>query len=266
MTKKPCFVISPIGEEGSETRKRADQILNHIIAPVADKCGFEAIRADKISEPGMITSQAIQHIIDDPLVIADLTGMNPNVFYELALRHAIRRPLVQIIQKGEKIPFDVADMRTISIDHRDLDGAAEAKLAIEKQILAIKDKLPEDIGTPISSALNLQSLKQSSNIEERSIAELITVVSDLRQDLQAIKYQMGQSNHRIDPELVRTIVKEAMRNGVQADEKKLKEVAQRLMKIVTKKKAGGSFGEGELEIASIENILEGFLCQSDDPQ
>jgi len=69
------------------------------------------MRADELAEPGIITSQVIQHIVDDQLVIADLTERNPNVFYELALRHALRKPVVQIIHRGEAIPFDVAGMR-----------------------------------------------------------------------------------------------------------------------------------------------------------
>ena len=86
--KKTCFVISPIGEPESDTRKRADKILKYVIDPSVERRGYKAVRADHISEPGMITSQVIQHIVDDDLVIADLTDRNPNVFYELALRHA----------------------------------------------------------------------------------------------------------------------------------------------------------------------------------
>jgi phage gp29-like protein len=78
--EKLCFVIAPIGEEGSDVRRRSDQVLKHVIAPAAKECGYETIRADKISEPGMITSQVIQHLLEDALVIADLTGRNPNVF------------------------------------------------------------------------------------------------------------------------------------------------------------------------------------------
>jgi hypothetical protein len=48
--------------------------------------------------------------MNDPLAIADLSDPNPNVFYELAIRQAIGKPLVQIIQKDEKIPFDVMGM------------------------------------------------------------------------------------------------------------------------------------------------------------
>ena len=77
--KQSCFVISPIGNEGSDVRRRADQVLRHVIGPAVASCGYEAIRADQIAEPGLITTQVIQHIIDDPLVIADLTGSNPNL-------------------------------------------------------------------------------------------------------------------------------------------------------------------------------------------
>ena len=54
--KKICFVIAPIGEEESETRKRSDQILKHVIEPSISECGYKAIRADKIEKPGVITS------------------------------------------------------------------------------------------------------------------------------------------------------------------------------------------------------------------
>ncbi|MCE7699615.1 MAG: hypothetical protein K8E24_012670 [Methanobacterium paludis] len=113
--EKTCFVIAPLGEPESEIRKRSDKILRHIITPVAEECGYKTVRADEISEPGIITSQIIQHIMDDELIIADLTGQNPNVFYELAIAHVIKKPLVQIIKKDEDIPFDIASTRTIPI-------------------------------------------------------------------------------------------------------------------------------------------------------
>src|SRR5688572_13315379 len=89
---KSCFVISPIGEVGSEVRARADQILKYVIQPAVKVFGYVAIRADAMPEPGLITTQIIDRIINDDLVVADLTGKNPNVYYELALRHAIRKP------------------------------------------------------------------------------------------------------------------------------------------------------------------------------
>lgn len=183
--KKICFVISPIGSNGSDIRKRADQILKHVLKPALEECGFTAIRADGISEPGLITSQVIQHIVEDSLVIADLTGMNPNVFYELAIRHAIRKPLVQIIQKNETIPFDVAGMRTVSVDHTDLDSVEDAKKEIVEQINCIIEKIPGEIESPISVALELQSLRHSDKPEERSYAEILSVLTDLRSEIRS---------------------------------------------------------------------------------
>jgi hypothetical protein len=197
--KQTCFIISPIGDEGSDIRKRADQILKHVLKPAADACGFNAIRADEISEPGLITSQVIQHIIDDPLVIADLTGRNPNVFYELALRHAIRKPLIQIIQKNDRLPFDVAGMRTIPVDHTDLDSVEDAKSEIIKQIDAIMERKPEEIESPISVSLELQALRHSENPEERSFADFISAVTDLRSDIATIEKRLSNPEQLLPP-------------------------------------------------------------------
>lgn len=77
-----CFVISPIGEEGSDIRDRADKIFNHIITPVAKEHNDIVRRADQIDKPvdkpGTITRQVIDHILNAPLILADLTGPNPN--------------------------------------------------------------------------------------------------------------------------------------------------------------------------------------------
>ena len=206
-TKKNCFIISPIGEEASEIRKRADQVLKHILTPTAQACGYEPIRADKISEPGIITSQVIQHIVDDPLVIADLTGMNPNVFYELAIRHAIRKPLVQIVNKGEKIPFDVAGMRTIPVDHHDLDSVEEAKAEIQKQIKAVEGKTTDQIESPISVSVELQTLRQSDRPEDRTLAEIVSAISQMRSDMASLDKRLSEPDKLIPPQYLREVIR-----------------------------------------------------------
>lgn len=193
MTTKACFVIAPIGDPDSDTRKRSDQVLKHIIRPAAKEHGYVATRADEISEPGIITSQVIQRVVDDPLVIADLTDKNPNVFYELALRHALRKPLVQIIRKGDAIPFDVAGMRTIPVDHHDLDSVEEAKYEIGRQIAAVTTT-PSKIETPISVAVELQALRQSDDPEQRSLADLVGAVSDLRLAVAGIEKRLSDAD------------------------------------------------------------------------
>lgn len=253
--KKKCFVISPIGEEGSEVRRRADQILRHVVSPAAEACGFETVRADQIAEPGLITTQIIQHIIDDPLVIADLTGSNPNVFYELAVRHAIRKPLVQIIQKNEKIPFDVAGMRTIPVDHKDLDSVQEAKSEIEKQIKAVLKRKPEDIESPISVSVELQSLRQSDNPEERSLAEFVSAISDLRTDIAGIEKKLSTPEALIPPGYIAKAVDMSSRRGLR-DSELMFEIEHRIAKLLhDSDKSKPPSKEWQAEFARMRELL-----------
>jgi hypothetical protein len=116
--KNTCFVIAPIGIDGSEQRKHSDMLLEALIRRALEQ-DWEVIRADQITTPGMISGQVIEHLLRSGLVIADLSFHNPNVFYELAIRHAIGLPTVHIVRKGDGIPFDLKDFRTITIDTED---------------------------------------------------------------------------------------------------------------------------------------------------
>ena len=116
---KICFYISPIGEENSEDRRHADFLMEYIVKPAVAEFGLTVVRADQIGKPGMIGKQVIEHILKARLVIADLSFHNPNVFYELCLRHATRLPTVQVKRTVDKIPFDLNQYRTIPIETRD---------------------------------------------------------------------------------------------------------------------------------------------------
>jgi hypothetical protein len=123
--KKQCFVISPIGPAESETRKKADQVLKHIIKKaLADTYAVE--RADDISVPGLITLQIIESLMKAPMVVADLTDANANVYYELAIRHFVKKPVVHLITEGQDPLFDVAQMRYIRYDLTNPDSVEQA--------------------------------------------------------------------------------------------------------------------------------------------
>lgn len=115
-----CFYVTPIGEEGSEQRKHSDLFLGSIVEPALEQFGLKVVRADSIDKPGTITRQIIDYLLRSRLVIADLSFQNPNVFYELAIRHAARLPVVQIIRTMDRVPFDVQQIRTIKIDTSDI--------------------------------------------------------------------------------------------------------------------------------------------------
>jgi hypothetical protein len=115
-----CFLVSPIGAENSEQRKHANLVLGSLLEPALEGLGLRLVRADRISKPGMITAQVIDHLVRAPLVVADLSFGNPNVYYELALRHASHRPVVQLIRSADHLPFDVGQFRTVVLDMTDI--------------------------------------------------------------------------------------------------------------------------------------------------
>lgn len=195
MTKgKKCFVISPIGSDGSDVRRRADQVYKHIICPPLGEAGYEAVRADKISDPGMITSQVIEHVVSDDLVIADLTGHNPNVFYELAVRHAVGKPFIQLIDHEENIPFDIASFRTILFDYKDLDSAAQAKEQISAQIESI-DQPDFKLVTPLNFTVDMKTLQTSGDREELYISKIFDVMSGIQSQLNQMDRRVSASEY-----------------------------------------------------------------------
>lgn len=262
MAKKQCFVIAPIGETDSDTRKRSDQILKHVISPAVESCGYKATRADQISEPGMITSQVIQRIVDDPLVIADLTERNPNVFYELAIRHVIRKPLVQIIKKGEQIPFDVAGTRTIHVDHHDLDSVEQSK----KEIIAQVQSLEADSSiqeTPISVSLDLQLLRQSDNPEQRSLADVLSVITELRSSVSGLEKKLDNPESIIPREYFRFMMKEhstrspRARHSIMELQHELEEIIE--LSALERPKSSKAHAKAEEKIMRLRHLMDRLM-------
>jgi hypothetical protein len=113
---KRCFIISPIGDEGSEWREHADLVKEFIIDPAMEELGIYAYRSDQNLTAGRITEQMFESLLSDDLCIAILTYHNPNVFYELAIAQSSGRPTVILIEKGGVVPFDLHDIRRIEYD------------------------------------------------------------------------------------------------------------------------------------------------------
>jgi hypothetical protein len=172
-----CFLIAPIGKEGTPTRKRSDGVREFIVKPAVAELGLTTVRADDLRKPGQITLQVIEHVLRAKGAVADITGANPNVFYELAVRHTAKLPVVLIAEADEidRLPFDIAQMRVIPFDHRDLASAASAK----EQITAhLREALGGALDSPIATVLNVEALEQGNAVEQ-TLAQLVNRVEDL---------------------------------------------------------------------------------------
>lgn len=124
MAYKTCFVIMSIGEQtagdfvitSADLKNKYNDLIKEAIIKVRPH--FEVVRADEVSLPGTITTDIITRIMHSDFVVADVTFPNPNVFYELGLRHACRTGTIIIRDKsGPKVPFDIAHLRYIEYEN-----------------------------------------------------------------------------------------------------------------------------------------------------
>jgi hypothetical protein len=141
---KVCFVITPIGDDSSPTRRAIDGLVDAVIEPTLRDLGFEVEVAHRITKTGSISNQVIELLLSADLVVANLTDLNPNVMYELAVRHAARKPVVILADRATRLPFDVADERTIFYTN-DMAGVPELAAKLRGMAdAAVADEQPDN--------------------------------------------------------------------------------------------------------------------------
>jgi hypothetical protein len=132
-----CFVLMPFGEP-------FDRIYRSLIQPAILTSGLEAMRADQISYPGAIMEQIRAAIQQSRLCVADLSGRNPNVLYELGIAQTLGKPTIMLAQEVEDIPFDLRHYRAI-IYGKSLDRLESARRRLIESVQAVLglDRLDE---------------------------------------------------------------------------------------------------------------------------
>jgi hypothetical protein len=108
-TPKTAFVIMPFDSELNE-------VYNEFILPILKDVGYLVSRADDLYGQKNILSDIVERIVSSDLVIADLTGLNANVFYELGIAHGLGRPVVLLTQNIDDLPFDLRSYRVVIYD------------------------------------------------------------------------------------------------------------------------------------------------------
>lgn len=182
MTTKKCFFISRIGEENSDVRLQSNYIFTLLKGILAELGYIKFERADFISRTGNITQQVIELLLDSDLVIADLSGKNANVFYELGIRHATNKAFVQIKNQNEIIPFDLSQVRTISYNYDETTKSIndiDTKLFTDNIISFVREceLRPFEVKNPISGIDSISPLKNENLPVERILVDIIHTLS-----------------------------------------------------------------------------------------
>lgn len=156
MQNKRCFFVSRIGADSSPERANSDFVMTYILIPELEPKGFEVVRADQDPAPHM-TSAILTNLLTADLVVADITGSNPNVFYELAVRHSTGKPCILLLQKAEKSPFDIIVIKYIPYDQSAASVAgARAQL---KSRLEFNENNPDHHDSDIAMLSGVRFLK-----------------------------------------------------------------------------------------------------------
>ena len=117
-----AFVLMPFGTD-------FDPVYSGFIKPVLEEAGLEVYRADDMESQQNILKDVMGGIGRCDLIVADLTSSNPNVYYELGVAHASKKPTIHLTQSFDDVPFDLRSYRLIEYDtHFSRIGEAREKL------------------------------------------------------------------------------------------------------------------------------------------
>jgi hypothetical protein len=129
-----CFVLMPFTEDWS------DRIWRRHLQPAITRAGFRCARADDFFGPGAIVEDLWAKINAAGVVIADLTGRNPNVFYELGIAHTVGTPAILVSQDHEIPAFDSAHLRQIRYADNS-DGCDALEHGVEAALQFVKERM-----------------------------------------------------------------------------------------------------------------------------
>ncbi|HEV3219341.1 MAG TPA: TRAFs-binding domain-containing protein [Candidatus Acidoferrales bacterium] len=132
--KPLCFVLMPFGKktDGAGRVVDFDEVYKQLIAPAVKAADLDAIRADEEQVGGSIHKPMFERLMLCDYALADLTGANPNVYYELGIRHAVRpRSTIIIFAGGTPLPFDIANLRGLPYQINSAGVPVETEPSVE---------------------------------------------------------------------------------------------------------------------------------------
>lgn len=128
-TQPKAFVIM-------EFSSQYNDVYTEVIKSVCTETNIEVMRVDERRGPGLIITDIVQSIEKAAFVIADISPLNANVFYEVGYAHGINKPTILMAETGTKLPFDVSPFRTIFYDNS-ISGKSRLEQGLREHIRAI---------------------------------------------------------------------------------------------------------------------------------
>ena len=190
-----CFVIMPFGDW-------FNKYYRDIYQPAVQSLGLVPKRADDLYRPGTIVNDIWNYTQEAKLILADLTGRNPNVFYELGLAHAIAKPAVLVAESINDVPFDLRHLRIIEYEKDEPDWGNILKKKIEKAIQEIFEAPERAILPTFLEVIDNQNSTTFTPME-KDILEIHQRLDSLQtrhydMDLQRLELKMEHLDDQVD--------------------------------------------------------------------
>lgn len=214
--KDYVFFVSQVGAKGSAERDRADEVHDGIVAPVANGFDLEVRRADRDPTPGQVSTQIVKALIEATVVVADLTGRNPNVYYELGVAHAFQRPVAILVDKASSLSFDTQNEKVVEIHDSGTVGVNQARDATARltevfNVILGEGYAVENLLTAVATAQSLDALAP-----DNPIASELAAMREQLDEVHAFIRRVSRPPRAIrspDYELLRRFVEELAKRG-----------------------------------------------------
>jgi hypothetical protein len=164
MIKPKCLVLMPF-------KKEFEVIYQKVYKPACMKLGLECYHVGEISQPGSITRDIVKGILNAECIIADLTGANANVFYELGISHSYGNNSVMTALQGEKLPFDIRSYRVIFY-RRTASGRLSLAKKLKRTIKEITT-LSNKPNNPAQEVYADNPIPKITELLNRAVAEVV---------------------------------------------------------------------------------------------
>ena len=182
-----CFVIMPF-------RGWSDSYYSEIYIPAINNAGLTPRRADDIFRPGIIVKDIWELTKTAEIILADLSGQNPNVFYELGLAHAIAKPVILITESIDDVPFDLQSLRIINYNKNKSNWG---EILQENITQSITEAIEDPTKSILSTFLDVdESARPKISSVEKDIAEIRQDIASL-QRIQHISGRYSQLGTQI---------------------------------------------------------------------
>lgn len=113
-----------------------NEVYYDVIKKICEEEEIDVVRIDEENGPGLVIQDITRTIYESTIVIADISPLNANVFYEVGFAHALNKPTILIAQKDTKLPFDVSSFRTLFYENS-IGGKSKLEEGLRRNIKAI---------------------------------------------------------------------------------------------------------------------------------